>query len=131
MVMKPCNCIQHCNCSSLADPRRRSFLAEAVAGLAAAAVFPTTPAKAALDVDRRKFMEEATRLATESVQKGWGGPFGAVIAKDGEIIGSQRGADGRLQFIEGFYNPSRRHSALGYLWPIEYERKHDGLSKLA
>jgi putative transposase len=30
-----------------------------------------------------------------------------------------------FQFIEGFYNPSRRHSALGYLSPIEYERKHD------
>ncbi len=26
-----------------------------------------------------------------------------------------------FQFIEGFYNPSRRHSALGYLSPIEYE----------
>ena len=35
------------------------------------------------------------------------------------------------QFIEGFYNPSRRHSALGYLSPIEYERKHDGPSKPA
>src|SRR5215813_11971927 len=35
----------------------------------------------------RKFMEEATRLATESDEKGWGGPFGAVIVKDGEIIG--------------------------------------------
>ena len=32
-------------------------------------------------------MEEATRLAIESVDKGWGGPFGAVIVKDGEIIG--------------------------------------------
>ncbi len=30
-----------------------------------------------------------------------------------------------FHFIEGFYNPSRRHSALGYLSPIEYERKHD------
>lgn len=29
-----------------------------------------------------------------------------------------------FSFIEGFYNPSRRHSALGYLSPIEYERKH-------
>ena len=26
----------------------------------------------------RKFMEEAARLASESVEKGWGGPFGAV-----------------------------------------------------
>ncbi len=38
-------------------------------------------------VDRRKFAAEATRLAIESVEKGWGGPFGAVIVKDGEIIG--------------------------------------------
>jgi putative transposase len=36
-----------------------------------------------------------------------------------------------FQFIEGFYNSSRRHSALGYLSPIEYERKHDRLSKPA
>ena len=36
-----------------------------------------------------------------------------------------------FQFIEGFYNPSRRHSALGYLSPIEYERKHDDLNKRA
>lgn len=34
-----------------------------------------------------KFAEEATRLAIESVEKGWGGPFGAVIVRDGEIIG--------------------------------------------
>jgi putative transposase len=36
-----------------------------------------------------------------------------------------------FQFIEGSYNPSRRHSALGYLSPIEYERKHHGLTKPA
>jgi putative transposase len=36
-----------------------------------------------------------------------------------------------FQFIESFYNLSRRHSALGCLSPIEYERKHDGLSKPA
>ena len=38
-------------------------------------------------MDRRKFAEEATRLAIEAVEKGWGGPFGAVIVKDGKIIG--------------------------------------------
>ena len=38
-------------------------------------------------MDRRKFAEEATRLALEAVEKGWGGPFGAVVVKDGEIIG--------------------------------------------
>ena len=49
----------------------------------------------------RKFMEEATRLAIESVEKGWGGPFGAVIVKDGEIIGVGRTA---------FYLPDARSS---------------------
>ncbi len=38
-------------------------------------------------MNRRKFMEEAAQLALESVEKGWGGPFGAVIVKDGEIVG--------------------------------------------
>ncbi|MBB5935875.1 nucleoside deaminase [Streptomyces zagrosensis] len=32
------------------------------------------------------FMAEAVRLATESVENGWGGPFGAVITRDGKII---------------------------------------------
>jgi hypothetical protein len=27
-------------------------------------------------------------------------------------------------FIEGFYNPRRRHSTLGYLSPADYEREH-------
>ena len=29
-----------------------------------------------------------------------------------------------FDFIEGFYNPRRRHSSLGYLSPIDYERAH-------
>src|SRR5438105_15320261 len=39
------------------------------------------------DEYKKQFAHEATRLAIESVEKGWGGPFGAVIVKDGKIIG--------------------------------------------
>jgi tRNA(Arg) A34 adenosine deaminase TadA len=46
-----------------------------------------SPVPVNAESDRRKFIEEATRLAIESVEKGWGGPFGAVIVKDGEIVG--------------------------------------------
>ena len=46
-------------------------------------------------MDGKDFAAEATRLAIESVEKGWGGPFGAVIVRDGEIIG--RGHNRRVQ----------------------------------
>jgi putative transposase len=29
-----------------------------------------------------------------------------------------------FEFVEGWYNPHRRHSALDYLSPINYERSH-------
>ena len=63
--------------------------AAAAAGVAAAAGLSTRPAAAATTpaADKTKFMAEATRLAIELVEKGWAGPFGAVIVKDGEIIG--------------------------------------------
>ena len=32
------------------------------------------------------FIKEAVRLAKESVTNGWGGPFGAVIVNEGEIV---------------------------------------------
>lgn len=34
----------------------------------------------------KKFMEEAIRLAVENAENGTGGPFGAVIVKDGKVI---------------------------------------------
>jgi guanine deaminase len=37
-------------------------------------------------LDSRELIEETVRLALESVGKGWGGPFGAVVVKDGEIV---------------------------------------------
>ena len=36
-------------------------------------------------------------------------------------------ADARLavsEYIEGWYNPHRRHSALAYLSPLQYETRH-------
>ena len=33
-----------------------------------------------------------------------------------------------FDFIEGFYNPRRRHSSIGYLSPIDYERRHQQLT---
>lgn len=38
-------------------------------------------------MERDDFMAEACRLAEESVTEGWGGPFGAVIVLNGQIIG--------------------------------------------
>ncbi len=39
------------------------------------------------DGSARRFMDEAIRLAGRAVRDGRGGPFGAVVVKDGAIIG--------------------------------------------
>ena len=36
--------------------------------------------------DNSEFMKEAMRIAVENVKNGTGGPFGAVVVRDGEII---------------------------------------------
>jgi guanine deaminase len=73
------------------DIDRGAFLMTGAAFAAAAAsglgLRPEDAVAATLDSGQSRFMEEATRLAIESVEKGWGGPFGAVIVKNGEIIG--------------------------------------------
>jgi guanine deaminase len=62
-----------CDCGWLANPERRAFVATAaaaVAGVASSAAVPAALAKAATsEADRRKFIEEATRLAIESVER--------------------------------------------------------------
>ena len=40
-----------------------------------------------MDKNHRYFIKEAVEMAAENAQKGGGGPFGAIIVKDGEIIG--------------------------------------------
>ncbi|MER5392499.1 nucleoside deaminase [Saccharopolyspora sp. NPDC002686] len=37
-------------------------------------------------MEHEELIAEAVRLATESVENGWGGPFGAVITRNGDII---------------------------------------------
>lgn len=38
-------------------------------------------------MDQNEYMREAIRLSREGMKKGDGGPFGAVVVKDGKIIG--------------------------------------------
>ncbi|WP_327125797.1 nucleoside deaminase [Streptomyces sp. NBC_01727] len=37
-------------------------------------------------MEHKELITEAVRLATESVENGWGGPFGAVLTRNGDII---------------------------------------------
>src|SRR5271156_6275184 len=75
-------------CDAVVDQGRRDFFFRgAAAATMLAASGAATPLRAEAADKQKEFMAEANRLAVESVRKGWGGPFGAVIVKDGEIIG--------------------------------------------
>jgi len=37
--------------------------------------------------DHKKFMKEAIKLASQNANHNHGGPFGAIVVKDGEIVG--------------------------------------------
>jgi putative transposase len=52
--------------------------------------------------------------------------FGA-LKTEWVVIGYATGQEARMEvfkYVEMFYNPTRRHSGLGYLSPTEYERRH-------
>ena len=40
-------------------------------------------------------------------------------------------SDAVFDYVENFYNPTRRHSTLGYLSPNEYERRFSTESRAA
>ena len=35
-----------------------------------------------------------------------------------------------FEWIEGWYNPHRRHSSIGYRSPVNYEQAHDRSSRM-
>ena len=75
-------------CDAVGDHPRRDFLIRAAATVTAVAMGGgAAPAQSALAIGQKRFMEEATQLAIEAVEKGWGGPFGCVIVKGGEVVG--------------------------------------------
>lgn len=46
---------------------------------------------------------------------------------DGAVFNDWKDAyDRTFEFIEGYYNTKRRHSAIGYMSPMEYERRFWG-----
>jgi tRNA(Arg) A34 adenosine deaminase TadA len=56
-------------------------------------------------IDKIKFMSEAVRLSLENMKIGEGGPFGAVIVKNGQII-----AKGNNQVLK--YNDPTAHAEI-------------------
>ena len=69
--------MKRCTCNSRTDAGRRAFFTRTAAAAAAIGVagagFSVTPAKAVPAKGQIKFMQEATKLAIESVEKGWAG----------------------------------------------------------
>ena len=48
---------------------------------------PQTPRLESVSAEKRKFMERAIFLSQEKMAAGFGGPFGAVVVRNGQIVG--------------------------------------------
>ena len=44
------------------------------------------------------------------------------LVHDADYHSREQGRASIFEYIEVFYNPKRRHSALGYLSPVEFEK---------
>jgi transposase InsO family protein len=96
-------------------------------------LLPKTGSETALSDRRRAYFRKALHAASghDVFQRDWIGGIGrdgtvdptcflagfSCVARDARVA--------VFKFIEGWYNP-HRHSALGYLSPINYERMHEG-----
>jgi putative transposase len=76
--------------------------------------------------------------ASVSANHAWGSTPFSFATLECELLDRRKlktKAEARVacfEFIEGWYNPSRRHSALGYKSPINYERTvAEGLESLS
>ena len=49
--------------------------------------------------------------------------FKTELVEDGAFRSVEEARSETFSYIEGYYNPIRRHSSLGYLSPVEFERK--------
>ena len=49
--------------------------------------------------------------------------FKTELVEDGAFRSVEEARSETFSYIEGYYNPIRRHSSLGYLIPVEFERK--------
>ena len=94
-------------------------------------------------IERRRPRPKAGHVLVRIEARGLQHPrdgFG-IVGRIGQFAGRSRlsrrwamqlQAEARIavfEFIEGFYNPRRRHSSIGYVSPIAYERRareHDG-----
>ena len=55
--------------------------------------------------------------------------FKTELVEDGAFRSVEEARSETFSYIEGYYNPIRRHSSLGYLSPVEFERKLENSKK--